>query len=149
MLSAIYEEKCSGCKRDIECHLCTEVLCKACAVQVEGEQCCRACSASITNDESLVAYFIEWHSWASLGNVALSKSPTLVTDEYKIGSTFSVAEFEGENVIGSVMFRSDAQCDADALFISSELPVFNEYRILVSKNEIDEFLTSVYANVQG
>lgn len=149
MLSAIYEEKCSGCKRDLECHLCTELLCETCAVQVNGKQCCRPCSASIRNDESLVSHFIQWHRKASLGNVALSKPPILVSHEYKIGSTFSVAEFEGEDIIGSITFRSDAQCDADAIFISSEKSVFNEYRILVSKSEIDEFLASVYASVQG
>ncbi|HEY9041537.1 MAG TPA: hypothetical protein VIN66_05105 [Rheinheimera sp.] len=79
----------------------------------------------------------------------LTKSPELLYHQYKKGSTFAVAEFETDNVIGSVTFRSDAQCDADAIAVTSEQPLFTEYRILVNEREIDEFLTSVYASVQG
>ena len=131
------------------CHLCREPLCEACAVQVDGEQCCRPCSASIRNDERLVSYFVEWHRTENLGGIVLTKSPELLYHQYKKGSTFAVAEFETDNVIGSVTFRSDAQCDADAIAVTSEQPLFTEYRILVNEREIDEFLTSVYASVQG
>lgn len=148
MLNSIYEENCSDCKRDLICHLCRDALCESCAVQVGGENCCRPCSVSIRNDESLVSYFVEWHRSAELGNIELSKPPTLLAHKYQKGSTFSVAEFEGEDILGSVTFRSDAQCDADAICISTEKEIFNEYRILVSETELDEFLKSVYANVQ-
>lgn len=148
MLSAIYDEKCSNCKSDLECHFCGESACDVCAVQVNGVQCCRPCSASIRNDDGLVCYFVEWHRTAKLGGIALTKFPKLVQHKYKKGSTFSVAEFETENVIGSVTFRSDAQCDADAIVVTTEQTLFTEYRILVSEREIDEFLTSVYASVQ-
>jgi hypothetical protein len=97
----------------------------------------------------LVSYFVEWHHTESLGGTVLTKIPELLHHQYKKGSTFSVAEFESDNVIGSVTFRSDAQCDADAITVSSEQPLFTEYRILVSEREIDEFLTSVYTSVQG
>ncbi|MCL6417727.1 hypothetical protein MIB92_18855 [Aestuariirhabdus sp. Z084] len=115
---------------------------------MEEQYCCRPCSASIRNDESLVSFFIEWHRSANLGDVALSKPPTLITHKYKEGSTFSIAEFEGKDMLGSVTFRSDAQCDVDAICISTEKPIFNEYRILVNESEIAKFLDSLYANVQ-
>jgi hypothetical protein len=105
MLSAIYEENCSDCKSDLECHLCREPLCEVCAVQVDDEQCCRPCSASIRNDETLVSYFVEWHRTENLGDILLTKPPELLHHQYKKGSTFSVAEFESGNVIGSVTFR--------------------------------------------
>ncbi|MBU2709273.1 hypothetical protein KCM76_24975 [Zooshikella marina] len=126
-----------------------EPLCEVCAVQVDGEQCCRSCSASIRNDERLVSYFVEWHRTATLGDIALTKSPELVQQKYKKGNTFSVVEFESDNIIGSVTFRSDAQCDAEAVVVSSEQALFIEYRILINEKEIDEFLTSAYASVQG
>lgn len=149
MLSPIYEKNCSNCNSDLECHLCREPLCELCAVQVDGKQCCRPCSASIRNDESLVSYFVNWHSSANFSDIVLSKSPEMVQHKYKKGSTFSVVEFEAKNIIGSIVFRSDAQCDADAMVVNTEQPFFTEYRILVSEREIDEFLTSLYASVQG
>ena len=148
MLRASEEEKCNSCDSNLECHFCSTNLCDACAVQIEDNQCCRLCSTSIRNDEYLVAHFIDRHHKASLGNITLSKLPTLLKHEYRLGSTFSVVEFVGKDIMGSVTFRSDAQCDAEAILISTDKPVFNEYRILISKNEIDEFLTSIYANVQ-
>jgi hypothetical protein len=149
MLSAIYEENCSNCRKDFECHLCRNSVCEFCAVQVDGEQCCRPCSVSIRNNEGLVSYFVDWHRKVNLGDISLTKYPELVQHKYKKGSTFSVAEFENNNILGSVTFRSDAQCDADAIVVSTEQPLFNEYRILVSEREIDEFLISVYASVQS
>ena len=148
MLNPIYEAKCSNCNRNLECHLCKDSLCESCAVQVEGEYCCRSCSASIRNEENLVSYFVDWHCSENIGNVVLSKPPILESHKYQNGSTFSVAEFEGEDILGSITFRSDAQCDVDAICISTEQTVINEYRILVSETEIDDFLKSVYANVQ-
>ena len=148
MLSAIYEESCSNCVSDLECKLCRESLCEACAVQVDGEQCCRPCSASIRNDERLVSYFVEWHQTKNLGDIELTKSPKLLEHQFEEGTTFSVAEFESDQVIGSVTFRSDAQCDVEAIGISSEQSLFAEYRVLVNEREIDEFLTSVYASVR-
>jgi hypothetical protein len=118
------------------------------AVQVDGELCCRPCSASIRNDERLVSYFVEWHHKKSLDGVVLTKIPELLHHQYKKDSTFSVAEFESDGVIGSVTFRSDGQYDADAIAVSLEQPLFTEYLILVSEKEIDEFLTTIYANVQ-
>jgi len=117
-------------------------------VQVEGEYCCRSCSASIRNEENLVSYFVDWHCSENIGNVVLSKPPILESHKYQNGSTFSVAEFEGKDILGSITLRSDAQCDVDAICISTEQAAINEYRILVSETEIDDFLKSVYANVQ-
>ncbi|PWQ95666.1 hypothetical protein [Leucothrix arctica] len=147
MLNAIYEENCSNCKGDLECHFCRETLCEKCMIQAEGKHCCRPCSASIRNDKALVAYFVEWHRTANLGAITLLKPPILVVSEFKKGSLFSVAEFENENIIGSITLRSDGQSDAEAMDIDSGKALFTEYRILVNEREIEEFLTSLYASV--
>ena len=149
MLSHIYEEKCSNCKKDLECHLCRDSLCKLCAVVVEGKACCRPCSASLRNDVNLVSIFIKWHSLNNLGEVKLAKLPTSISHKYQKGHTFSVAEFETKNILGSITYRSDAQCDVDAINTVTGEAVFMEYRILVNENEINEFLQSVYSNVQS
>ncbi len=148
MLSHIYEEKCNNCTKDIKCHLCKDFMCKSCTVMVEDKACCRPCSASLRNDENLVCYFIRWHSLNNFRGVKLTKVPTLILHKHKKGNTFSVVEFQAKNIIGSIIYRSDAQCDVDAINTKTGNAVFIEYRILVNDIEINEFLQSVYHNIQ-
>ena len=149
MLSHIYKEKCSNCKKDLECHICRDSLCKLCTVIIKDKTCCRSCSVSLRNDINLIYIFIKWHSLNNLGKVKLVKIPTSISHKYKKGHTFSVAKFETKNIIGSIIYRSDAQCDVDAINTVTGETVFIEYRILVNENEINQFLQSVYSNFQS
>lgn len=149
MQTPIYENSCNECGRDLMCHLCRQQLCAGCSIQLNDEYCCRPCSVSLRDDEYLVSYFINWHRNANLGEVRLAQAPELLRDSPQGGTVYSQVEFEVANVIGSVIYRSDAQCDADALVVTTGRPLFISYRILVSEKEIDEFLTSMYAYVQS
>ena len=142
MLNSIYPEVCSKCKSDLKCHLCGDLLCSACAVYVKSDICCRPCSVSIRQDEGLVQYFDEWLNDNNLTDIQITKTPKLV--KFENGTLFSIAEFETEKVTGSVSFRSDGQCDAEAIRTDSEKTIFNKYRILVSRVELNEFLKSIY-----
>jgi hypothetical protein len=145
MLSSIYPEVCRKCKNDLKCHLCGDLLCSECSVDVKSDICCRPCSVSIREDEGLVQYFDEWHKDNDLADIQFTKSPKMV--RFENGSLFSIAEFETEKIIGSVSFRSDGQCDTEAIRMDNEQTIFNKYRILVSRLELNEFLNSIYQRV--
>lgn len=142
MIKPVYPENCKSCQKDISCNLCSDFLCKKCSVVVDNVVCCRPCSASIRDDISLLNYFLYWHEHNE------NKIPNKHEISEIVGSSKKTCwiEFEDSVCIGIIRIWSSGEIEIEVHTIKGDDIYYNLYRIVDNTNEIDEFLSYVYAN---
>ena len=130
-----------------QCELCGEGVEPTEIVIVGQTSCCRTCSPSIRSDLSLVDEFVSWHRIADLADFEITKAPN--REEFQAGRFGAVVEFEYLDLLGTIIFRADGQCDSDLFRVSTSEQIRCQYDILVTPDEVREYLWSAYQTIRG